>query len=326
MLPSRRALLATALSSPFVSSALAQGTPSFPNRPVRLIIPFAPGGSTDIVARVLAPGMQDAFGGRPVVPENRGGAAGALGAEALISSPPDGHSILIATISNGVLLAGFSKNPRLDPRTTFAPVSLVTTLPMVLTVNNDVPARTLPELIELMRQRPNALNYGSAGPGSLNHLGSALLNQRTGTQSVHVPYRGSGPVYADLIAGNIHWFIEGIPAQTPFVNSGQVRALATLAPQRSALLPNVPTAREQGVEFDIINFMGIFTNVGTPAPVISQLEGAIRTAVANPTTQQRLRDAGTDPAGSTADEFKAFWEAQLAQWLPVAETSGVSID
>jgi tripartite-type tricarboxylate transporter receptor subunit TctC len=322
----RRAFAAATLALPAARTALAQGTADYPSRPVRLIIPFAPGGSTDIVARILAAGMQEAFGGRPVVAENRGGASGALGAEALVSSPADGHAILIATISNGVLLAGFSKNPRLDPRKTFAPVSLVATLPMVLTVNNDVPARTLPELIELMRARPNGLNYGSAGPGSLNHLGSALLNTRTGTQSVHVPYRGSGPVFADLISGNIHWFIEGIPAQTPFVNSGQVRALAVLAPERNTLLPNVPTAREQGVDFDIINFMGIFTAAGTPAPLIAQQEAAIRQAVANPVTASRLKEAGTDPAGSTTAEFKTFWEAQLAQWLPVAEASGVRID
>lgn len=322
----RRTLSAAALGLAAASPALAQGGTDFPSRPVRLIIPFAPGGSTDIVARIVAPGMQDVFGGRPVVAENRAGAAGLLGTEALVSSPPDGHAILIATISNGVLAAGFTRNPRLDPRNAFLPVSLVATLPMVLTVNNALPVRSLPELIAYMRARPGGTNYGSAGPGSLNHLGGHLLNVRTDTQAVHVPYRGSGPVFADLIAGSIQWFIEGISAQAPFVNGGQVRALATLAPERNALLPNVPTAREQGVEFDIVNFMGIFTGAGTPASVVAQLEAALRATVAKEATKARLREAGTDPAGSTTAEFRSFWEAQLAQWLPVAEASGIRID
>lgn len=149
---------------------------------------------------------------------------------------------------------------------------------------------------------------------------------RTGTRSEHVPYRGPGPVSADLIAGHIHWFIEGFSAQMPFVNSGQIRALAVLSRECNSLLPNVPTAFEQGVNFEIINFMGIFTAAGTPAPIVARQATAIRQAVANPAIAARLRDAGIDPVGSTAAEFKTFWEAQLAQWLPVIEASGVRID
>ena len=325
MTVSRRSFSAAALVLPVANTSLAQTAAAFPNRPVRLIVPFAPGGSTDIVARILAPGMQEAFNGRSVVAENRAGAAGALGVEALVSSPPDGHAALIATLSNGVLAAGLMKNPRLDPRAAFLPVSLVATLPMVLTVGNQVPAQTLPEFIELMRAHPGETNYGSAGPGSLNHLGSYLLNMRTGTRSEHVPYRGSGPAFADLIAGHLQWLIEGISAQAPFVTTGQVRALAVLSRERSPLLPDVPTAVEQGVDFEIINFMGIFTVAGTPTALVSRLEAAIRSAVGNEATAKRLREAGTDPVGSTSEEFKRFWEAQLAQWLPVVAASGVSV-
>lgn len=325
MMLTRRSVSAAALALPLAGPALAQGVAAFPSRPVRLIVPFAPGGSTDIVARILAPGMQEALGGRSVVTENRAGAGGAIGVEALVSSPPDGHAAIVATLSNGVLAAGLMKNPRLDPRTAFLPVSLVATLPMVLTVGNAVPARTLPEFIGLMRAQPGGTNYGSAGPGSLNHLGSHLLNMRTGTRSEHVPYRGSGPAFADLIAGNIQWLIEGIAAQAPFVSAGQVRALAVLSRERSPLLPDVPTAVEQGVDFEIINFMGVFTAAGTPAPIVARLEAAVRSAIAQEATAARLREAGTDPVGSTSEEFRRFWEAQLALWLPVVEASGVTL-
>jgi tripartite-type tricarboxylate transporter receptor subunit TctC len=306
--------------------ANAQGAADFPRQNLRFVVPFAPGGATDIVARLVAPGMQEALG-RPVVIENRGGAAGAIGSESVVSAPADGHSFIIYTITNAVLAAGLSRNARIDPRREFEPVSLVATLPMVLTVGNHVPARSLAELVALMRERPGRLTYGSAGIGSLNHFGGHLMNQLTGTQATHVPYRGSGPVFADMIAGNVDMMIEGIASQVPFIRNNQLRALATLAPQRSAQLPEVPTAVEQGMpDFNIINFMGIFARAGTPPEVIGRLEGAVRAAVRDEGIQRRLRDAGTEPAGSTAAEFKAFYQAQLTQWMPLIASSGITLD
>ena len=305
----------------------AQAQQDFPRQTVRMIVPFAPGGATDIVARILAPGMQEALGGRSVVVENRGGAAGRLGAEAVINAPADGHTITLFTITNAVLNAGLIRDPRLDPRTAFAPVSLVVTMPMALTVGNHVPARTLREFVALMKERPGRLTYGSAGAGSINHLGAHLFNLRTDTQSVHVPYRGAGLVYADMIAGNVDWLVEGIASQTPHVRAGSVRALAVLARERNPAMPEVPTAIEQGFdEFEIMNFMGVFVAAATPAQAIARHEQAIRAAVANPEAQRRFRDAGAEPAGTTAADFRAFWERQLALWLPVVEASGVRLD
>jgi tripartite-type tricarboxylate transporter receptor subunit TctC len=292
-----------------------------------MVIPFAPGGATDVIGRILAPGMQEALGGAPVVVENRGGAAGILGAEAVLGAPADGQTITLFTITNAVLNAGMVKNPRQDPRNGFAPVSQVISMPMLLTVGKHVPAQNLQEFIALMRARPGRLTYGSSGTGGINHLGSHLLNMRTNTTAEHVPYRGAGLVFADMMAGNVDFLTEGIASQQQHVRAGSIRALAVLSRERSPLLPDVPTAIEQGLpDFEIMNFMGIFVHKATPPAQIARLEAATRAAVANPAIAQRLREAGTDPVGSSAADFNTFWQAQLALWLPVVEASGVKLE
>ncbi len=305
----------------------ARAQTEFPGQTIRIIVPFAPGGATDVVGRILAPSMQEVFDGRTVLIENRGGAAGIIGAEALLGAPRDGHTVALFTITNAVLNAGLIRDPRLDPRTAFTPVSLVATLPMVLTVGKHVRANSLQEFVGVMKEAPGRLTYGSAGAGSINHLGAHLFNLRSETQAVHVPYRGAGLVYADLIAGNVDWLVEGIASQAPHVRSGNVRALAVLARERNPALADVPTAIEQGFDdFEIMNIMGVFAAAGTPTPAIARLESAIRTAIAKPDLARRLREAGAEPAGSTTAEFQRFWEQQLALWLPVVEASGVRLD
>lgn len=316
-----------ALAGLGIAPAAVAQQPDFPRQPVRMVVPFAPGGATDIVARILAPGMQEAFGGKPVIVDNRGGAAGRLGAEAVINAPADGHTITLFTITNAVLNAGLIHDARLDPRNAFTPVSLVVTMPMVLTVGNHVPARNLQDFVALMKQRPGRLTYGSSGAGSFNHLGAHLFNLRSDTTAEHIPYRGAGQVYADMIAGNVDWLVEGIASQAPHVQSGSIRALAVLGRERSPLMPDVPTAIEQGYpDFEVVNFMGIFVAKPTPASLVGRLEQAVRAAVANPDVARRLRDVGTEPAGSTTEEFQTFWQRQLAVWLPVVEASGVRLD
>jgi tripartite-type tricarboxylate transporter receptor subunit TctC len=320
MMKRRDVILGALLAAPALS-VRAQGAP------IRMVIPFAPGGATDVIGRILAPGMQEALGGAPVVVENRGGAAGILGAEAVLGAPADGQTITLFTITNAVLNAGMVKNPRQDPRNGFAPVSQVISMPMLLTVGKHVPAQNLQEFIALMRARPGRLTYGSSGTGGINHLGSHLLNMRTNTTAEHVPYRGAGLVFADMMAGNVDFLTEGIASQQQHVRAGSIRALAVLSRERSPLLPDVPTAIEQGLpDFEIMNFMGIFVHKATPPAQIARLEAATRAAVANPAIAQRLREAGTDPVGSSAADFNTFWQAQLALWLPVVEASGVKLE
>jgi tripartite-type tricarboxylate transporter receptor subunit TctC len=230
-------------------------------------------------------------------------------------------------MTNAILAAGLYRNPRIDPRRDFQPVSLVARLPMVLTVGNHVPARNLTELVALMRERPGRLTYGSAGIGSLNHFGGHMLTTQSNTQATHVPYRGSGPVFADMIAGNVDMMIEGIASQVGYIRNGQVRAIATLAPERNPQLPDVPTAVEQGMaDLNIINFMAIFAPTAVPAPAVKRLEVAVRAAVHDEAIARRLRDAGTDPAGTTVEEFRAWYQAQLAIWMPLIESSGIKLD
>jgi len=320
MMKRRDVMLGALLAAPALS-VRAQGAP------IRMVIPFAPGGATDVIGRILAPGMQEALGGTPVVVENRGGAAGILGAEAVLGAPADGQTITLFTITNAVLNAGMVKNPRQDPRNGFAPVSQVISMPMLLTVGKHVPAQNLQEFIALMRARPGRLTYGSSGTGGINHLGSHLLNMRTNTTAEHVPYRGAGLVFADMMAGNVDFLTEGIASQQQHVRAGSIRALAVLSRERSPLLPDVPTAIEQGLpDFEIMNFMGIFVHKATPPAQIARLEAATRAAVANPAIAQKLREAGTDPVGSSAADFNTFWQAQLALWLPVVEASGVKLE
>lgn len=320
MMKRRDVMLGAMLAAPALS-VRAQGAP------IRMVIPFAPGGATDVIGRILAPGMQEALGGTPVVVENRGGAAGILGAEAVLGAPPDGQTITLFTITNAVLNAGMVKNPRQDPRNGFAPVSQVISMPMLLTVGKHVPAQNLQEFIALMRARPGRLTYGSSGTGGINHLGSHLLNMRTNTTAEHVPYRGAGLVFADMMAGNVDFLTEGIASQQQHVRAGSIRAIAVLSRERSPLLPDVPTAIEQGLpDFEIMNFMGIFVHKATTPAQIARLEAATRAAVANPAIAQKLREAGTDPVGSSAADFNTFWQAQLALWLPVVEASGVKLE
>jgi tripartite-type tricarboxylate transporter receptor subunit TctC len=323
----RSLILAAPLLPAVVRAGHAQPVAELPRQGTRLVVPFAPGGSTDVIARILAPGMGAALGGHSVVVENRGGAAGMLGAEAVANAAPDGGALAFFTITNAVLNIGLHRNARIDVRRAFAPVSLAITMPMVLTVGNHVPARSLPELVALMKSRPRPMTYGSAGPGSINHLGAHLFTQRSGTQATHIPYRGAGLVFADMIAGHVDMLVEGIASQAPQVRAGQVRAMAVLASRRSPLLPEVPTAIEQGVpDFEILNWMGVFAPAATPRPVLQRLESAVRGAVHDEVIAQRLREAGVEPVGSTAAELEAFWDAQIRLWLPVVQASGVTID
>ncbi|MFC7738384.1 Bug family tripartite tricarboxylate transporter substrate binding protein [Roseomonas sp. GCM10028921] len=317
----RRALLAGA-GSLAASAARAQT-----GQPVRLIVTAAAGGSTDVIARIVAPGMSEALGSRPVLVENRGGGGGVIGAETVATAAPDGATLGFFTVSAAVLNALLHRNLRFDTERAFVPVSLVATFPMVVTVGNHVPARTLPEFVAWMRSRPGRTTYGSSGPGSINHLGALLLCNRTGSTAEHIPFRGAGPVFASMMAGDTDFLVEGIPSQAPFVQQGSIRALAVTGRQRSPLLPDVPTAIEAGVpNFEIVNWMGVFAPAGTPAPVLGALSAATRAAVRDRGGERRLREAGVEPIGSSAEELRAFWEAQFRLWKPVVAASGATVE
>jgi tripartite-type tricarboxylate transporter receptor subunit TctC len=325
---SRRRVLSSLLCAPILlppARAQDAGAAAFPNRPLRMVVPFAPGGSADIVARITAQGMSEALG-QPVAVDNRGG-GGVIGSEAVIAALADGYTLAFHTASSAVLNAGLYRNLPFDIRRAFAPVSLVGLIPNVVVVSPRLPAATLRELVELLRREPGRRTYASSGPGTITHLSGHMLADMAGGAMVHVPYRGSGPANADLMAGRIDVMVDTLSSTIPFVRAGQMRALAVSSRERSAALPDVPTAAEAGLPgYESYNWHAVFVAAGTPAAVIARLERAARAAVASPATNRRLVEAGVEPRGTTAAELEAFWDAQMKVWIPIVRSSGATVE
>jgi tripartite-type tricarboxylate transporter receptor subunit TctC len=315
-----------AVALPIGHAQAQSGGQGFPSHPVRLIMPFAPGGSADIIGRIMAPSMS-AFLGQPITVDNRGGGGGLIATEAVLSAPPDGYTVAFFSLSAAVLNAPLHPRLHYNIRLSFTPVSLAVTLPMLLVTGKHVQANTLNELLGLLRREPDKHTYGSAGPGTINQLAAHMLATRANATAVHVPYRGAGPAIADMIAGNIDFLIEGVPSLLPFVRSGQLRALAVTSPQRSPLLPDVPTIAEAGLPgFVIQNWLGYFAPLNTPLAVVNRLQESVKHAFKDPDVVQRLHDLGADPVGSTPAELASYWDAQLALWTPVVKASGVTVE
>lgn len=315
--------LAAGLALP--APALSQ-TAGFPTRPLRMVVPFAAGGAADVVARLTAQGMSEALG-QPVTVENRGGSGGVLGSEAALAAAPDGYTFLFHTLSSAVLNAGLYRHLSFDARRAFLPVSLVGLVPNVVLVTARLPAATLAELIALLRANPGKYSYASSGSGTITHLSAHLLLGLIGAEAVHVPYRGSGPALQDLAAGTVDMMVDTVPGVLGLVRGGQIRALALTTAERSAALPEVPTAAEAGLPgYETYNWHAVYATQNTPAPVVARLEQAAMAAVRAPAIRARLEQLGVAPAGSTAGELARFWDAQLALWIPIIRASGATAD
>jgi tripartite-type tricarboxylate transporter receptor subunit TctC len=320
MLKIRRRLALAGAASLVAAPLRAQAAP------LRVIVPFAPGGATDVAARLIAPTLSEQLA-RPVVIENRGGAATIIGTEATVNAPLDGSTIGFFSMTSAVLNPLLRKDLRFNTRRDLAAVSLVGTMPMLIAVSNRVPARNLTELMALLRNSPRPLTYGSAGPGSINHLAAHLLAMRAGGQAVHVPYRGAGAVIPDLISGNVDFLIEGFASLHPHVTSGAIRGLAMTGDKRDAQLPDLPTATEAGLaDFRILNWFATFAPAATPAPLLARLEAGMSGAVRATPVATKLAENGITPVGSSAAELERFWDAEFALWEPVIKAAGVSLD
>jgi tripartite-type tricarboxylate transporter receptor subunit TctC len=265
--------------------------------------------------------------GQPIAVENRGGSGGVIGSEAALAAPAEGYTIVFHTLSSAVLNAALYRNIPFDTRRAFAPVSLIGLVPNIVVVNPRLPAATLRDLVELLRREPGRRTYASSGPGTITHLSGHMLAEMAGGAMVHVPYRGSGPANADLVAGRVDVMVDTISSTIPFVRNGQMRALAVGSPTRSAALPEVPTAAEAGLpEYQTSNWHALFVAAGTPAAVVARLEGAARAAVASPATNRRLVEVGVDPRGSSAAELERLWDAEMKRWLPIVRASGATVE
>ena len=296
----------------------------WPSRPIRFILPFPPGGGTDILGRLIAERLSANLG-QPVVTENRGGAGGNVGAEAAARSAPDGYTIVLVAPSLAISPTLYSKL-NYDPVKDFAPVSLVATVPNVMITQPSLPGQ-LTEFIAFAKGKPGALNFGSGGAGTSNHLAGELFNIVTGAKLVHVPYKGVNLAMQDVLAGNVHLVFIGIPAAAPHIKAGKLRALAVVSPQRSAALPEVPTVAEAGLrDFEVTTWYGVLAPAGTPRNVITRLNGELVKIMHSPELREKLAATGTDPLTSTPEEFAAYIQREIAKWGDVIRKAGVKAD
>jgi len=297
----------------------------YPSRPVRFILPFPPGGGTDILGRLIAERLSASLG-QPVVTENRGGAGGNVGAEAAARSAPDGYTIVLCAPSLAISPSLYSKL-NYDPVKDFAPVSLVATVPNVMITHPSVPAQTLQEFIAHARATPGTMNFGSGGNGTSNHLAGELFNIVTGAKLVHIPYKGVNLAMQDVLSGQIHLVVIGIPAAAPHIKAGRLRALAVVTPQRTAALPEVPTTAEAGLkDFEVTTWYGVLAPAGTPRPVIARLNSELVKIIHAPEVKERLAASGTEPRTSTPEEFAAYLKQEIAKWGDVVRKANLKAD
>jgi tripartite-type tricarboxylate transporter receptor subunit TctC len=301
-----------------------QAQEAWPARPIRFILPFPPGGGTDILGRLIADRLSANLG-QPVVTENRGGAGGNVGAEAAARSAPDGYTIVLVAPSLAISPTLYSKI-NYDPVKDFAPVSLVATVPNVMITQPSMPGN-LQEFIAQVKAKPGAFNFGSGGAGTSNHLAGELFNLVAGTKLVHVPYKGVNLAMQDVLAGNVHLVFIGIPAAAPHIKAGKLRALALVAPQRSAALPDVPTVAEAGLrDFEVTTWYGVLAPAGTSKNIVNRLNAELVKIMHSPELKEKLAATGTDPHTSTPEEFGAYIKSEIAKWGDVIRKAGVKAD
>lgn len=312
-----------ALGCAFAAPAVWAG--SLASGPVRIIVPFAPGAGTDAMGRLVAAKLSEILK-TSVVVENRTGASGAIGAQEVAKAAPDGHTLLLAaapftTVPAALPGAGY------DPLGGFTPVGMIAQGPLVWAANKDLPANTLPELVELARKRPGALNYGSAGVGGINHLVLESLKARTRTFITHIPYRGIAPATLDTISGQLQLLTGTIPALAPHIRDGKLKALAVTSPERSPALPQVPGMREAGMpDFNVLNYFALVAPKGTPDGVVSEINAALSQLVQLSDVKQRLARDALEAATGTPAQLAEFLQKDLAGWQRVVQQQGLKID
>ncbi|MDH0419227.1 MULTISPECIES: tripartite tricarboxylate transporter substrate binding protein [Delftia] len=313
---------AAALAFP-LAHAQAQ---SYPDRPIKLVVPFAPGGATDILGRLLATSLGERLG-QPVVVENRPGAGTVVAGALVAKAPPDGYTLLLGA-STTLTLNPVIRNPLpYDPLRSFTPLGLVADMGLVLVAHNETPARTLPELVALAKADPDKLSYGSFGTGSSVHFGGEMLKTATGMRMVHVPFNGSSPSLTALMGGQVQVAVDTVVATTPLIKAGKIRPIAALGPQRLALLPQVPTVAESGYPgFAMDTWFAFLAPAGLPAPIQKKLEKALADTMAEPAMKKKLVDIGLSPAWGPGSALQERIERELPQMRAVAARADIKVD
>ena len=327
----RRHVLASAAAAALPLSLRAQG--AWPTKPVRIVVPFAAGGTTDILARAIAPELQRVFG-QPFIVDNKPGAGGNSGAAEVAKSAPDGYTLLMGTVGTHAINPALYPKMPYDHVKDFAPVTLVAGVPNVVVMNPGAAQKygvnNMADLVRAARANPGRLNVASSGNGTSIHLSAELFKSMTGTFMLHLPYRGSGPALIDLIAGNVDLMFDNLPSALPHIRSGKLKALAVTSGQRSGALPEVPTVSEAGglllKNYEASSWFGLLAPTGTPADIISRVQQETAKALATPTIKERMLSQGAIPSGMTPVEFTAFIAAETKKWAQVVKASGAKVD
>ena len=309
----------------FLAAAIPAWAQQYPVRPVRLIVPFPPGGGTDTMARVIGPKLGEALG-QQVVPENRGGAGANIGAEIAAKSPPDGYTLMLATITNAIGASLYTKL-NYDLVRDFAPITQLATTPHILVVHPSVPVKSVKEFIALARARPGQLTYSSSGSGSAAHLAGELFNSLTGVKSVHVPYKGGGPSMIALVGGEVSLCFATMPSAINYVKAGRLRGLAVTTAKRSPSTPELPTIAETGIAgYEAGSWYGLSAPAGTPKEIIGRLHAETIKVLALPDVKERLFNAGFEVVVSTPEQFAEFTRTEILKWGKLVKAAGLRVD
>lgn len=312
-------LAATLLVAPVIAQ-------SYPNKPLKMILPFPAGGPTDIVARAMGLGLTEALGHNVVI-DNRPGGGGIIGATLAAKAPADGYTLLLGGITTFGVAPSVHKNLAFDPVKDFLPVTMATRQPILLMTHPSLPAKSLHEFIALAKARPGEINYASSGPGGSGHMAGELFKLITGVSLVHIPYKGAPPALNELIAGQVQVMFGTILAAAPHVRSGRVRALAITGAQRTKALPDVMTFAQAGLpSYDASSWNGVLVPAGTPRAIVDRLNTEIVRILKSPSMLERLAQDGADPAPTTPEEFAAFMKAEISKWAKVVQAANIRID
>lgn len=330
--PNRRHLLAAVAGAALLAmSPMTLAQDAWPNKPVKIVVPFAPGGTTDILARAMAPELTKAFG-QPFVVDNRGGAGGNVGADIVAKSPADGYTLLMGTVgTHGINKALYAKLPY-EPQKDFAPITLVAGVPNVMVMNADkaraLNINSVADFIKYARANPGKLNMASSGNGTSIHLAGELFKSMTGIFMTHIPYRGSGPALLDMVGGNMDVMFDNLPSSMPHIKSGKLKAFAVTSGQRSTALPDTPTVEEAGKlkGFEASSWFGLLAPAGTPPDIVNRIQQEVAKSLNTQAIKEKLQAQGAIPGGMSPQEFTRFIDAEHKKWAAVVKASGAKVD
>jgi tripartite-type tricarboxylate transporter receptor subunit TctC len=321
-----KAAIRTLFATACVAVASTTWAQTYPTKPVTIVVPFPPGGTTDVLARTIAQKLSDTWK-QPVIVDNRAGGGGIIGSEYVAKSPPDGYTLLVGTVSTHAVASSLYAKLPYDAQKSFAPVTEFAYIPQLLSVHPSIPVRTVKDLVALAKARPGSLDFGTAGNGSASHMAMELFKSMAKVNMVHIPYKGTGPALTDLLGGHLSMMFDVIMTSQPHVQSGKLRGLAMSSLKRSAIMPDVPTVAESGYPgFEALVWFGLFAPANTPPEIVKKIQEEIARALATPKMRELLSSQGLEVVASTPAEFATRVGSEIAKWRKVIQEAGIKLE